>query len=130
MNWNPTDRLSTWANYDFYWTDNTNNTDLTSLNIHAFALASRYAITDATGVSLRGEYQWWDSNVPNIHFWTITGTLDHTLTENLIVKLEGRYDIGKAAGEPNDFFMSGNDGPGVFDDSDQVLGLVQMMYKF
>jgi hypothetical protein len=130
VNWNPTDRLSTWANYDFYWTDDTNNTDLTSLNIHAFALASRYGITDATGVALRGEYQWWDWNGPNIHYWTITGTLDHKLTENLIVKLEGRYDIGSAAGEPNDFFMSGNDGAGVFDDSDQVLGLVQMMYKF
>ena len=60
MNWNPTDRLSTWVNYDFYWTDDTNNSDLSSLNIHALALASRYGITERTGVALRGEYQWWD----------------------------------------------------------------------
>jgi hypothetical protein len=130
VNWNPTDRLSTWANYDFYWTDDTNNSDLSSLNIHAFALASRYGITERTGVALRGEYQWWSWDGPNIHYWTITGTLDHALTENLILKVEGRYDIGKAANDPNDFFMSGDDGPGVFDDGDQVLGLVQMMYKF
>jgi hypothetical protein len=129
VNWNPTDRLSTWANYDYYWTHDTNS-DLSSLNIHAFALASRYGITDRTGVALRGEYQWWDWNGPNIHFWTITGTVDHALTENLILKVEGRYDIGKAAGATNNFFMSGDDGPGVFDDSDQVLALIQMMYKF
>ena len=31
---------------------------------------------------------------------------------------------------PDDFFLDGGDGPTVFDDNDQVLGLVQMMYKF
>ena len=29
-------------------------------DVHALALASRYAITEATGVSLRGECQWWN----------------------------------------------------------------------
>jgi hypothetical protein len=134
VNWNPTDRLSTWFNYDYYWTHNVNDPELSSLNVQTFALASRYGVTDRAGVALRGEYQWWNSDAPNIHFWTITGTFDYALTENLIVKVEGRYDIGKLAGETNNFFMSGDDGndpaDGIFNDSDQVLGLVQMMYKF
>jgi hypothetical protein len=128
VNWNPTDRLSTWANYDYYWAHDTNSSDLSNLNIHAFSLASRYGITERTGVSLRGEYQKWLWGGPDIDYWTITGTLDHALTENLIVKLEGRYDIGKSAHVSNDFFQSNDAGD--FDDSDQVLGLVQMMYKF
>lgn len=130
VNWNPTDRLATWANYDYYWTHDVDNADFRSLNIHSFALASRYEVIEGTGVALRGEYQWWDWDGPNIHYWTLTGTVDHALTENLIVKVEGRYDLGKAAGAPNDFFISGDDGPGVFDDSDQVLFIGQLMYKF
>jgi hypothetical protein len=134
VNWNPTDRLSTWANYDYYWTHNVDDPVISSLNIHTFALASRYGVTDRAGVALRGEYQMWNSDAPDISFWTITGTFDYALTENLIVKLEGRYDIGKSSNPNNpfggSFFISGDDGAGVYDDSDQVLGLVQMMYKF
>jgi len=141
LTWNPTDRLSTWINYDFYWT-NSNQSDLTHLNIHAVALASRFAITDRTGVALRGEYQFWDTSgdwgsaagSPNIHFWALTGTVDHALTENLILKVEARYDIGTINNVSDDFFMGGtgsfSDSDDAFTQNDQVLGLVQMMYKF
>ena len=137
--WNPTDKFSAWVNYDFYWTADSNdsasgNTGFTDTKVHALALASRYAVGDATGVSLRGEYQAWDLNAPGnnpeLTFWALTGTVDHTLTENLIVKAEVRYDVGKQSGGPDNFFLDGGDGPTAFDDNDQLLGLVQMMYKF
>ena len=60
LSWNPTDRFSAWANYDYYWVANTNSDVLGHANVHALALASRYGITDATGVALRGEYQTWN----------------------------------------------------------------------
>jgi len=137
--WNPTDRFSAWVNYDFYWTANSDNgasgnTGFEDTKIHALALASRYAISDATGVSLRGEYQAWDLNSggpkPELTFWALTGTVDHTLTENLLVKAEVRYDVGKIQDDPDNFFLDGGDGPTAFDDNDQVLALIQMMYKF
>jgi opacity protein-like surface antigen len=66
--------------------------------------------------------------------WALTGTVDYALTENMIVKVEGRYDIGTINNSPDDFFMGGT---GSFSDSDdaltqndQFLALVQMMYKF
>lgn len=136
LTWNPSDRLSTWVNVDYYWLHDNGNTFYQGLiedtNIYAGAAASRYAITDATGVSMRGEYQWWDvDGVTDLYIWAITGTVDHALTENLIVKVEARYDAAKIRGFSDEiFFMDGHDGPGVWNDSDQVMGLVQMMYKF
>jgi hypothetical protein len=130
LTWNPTDRLSTWANFDYYWLHDNGNSAISNANIYAGALASRYAITDRTGVALRGEYQWWGSDLPRIDLWSITGTVDHALTENLIVKVEARYDAGNIHNGPNDIFLSGGDGPEDFNDNNQVLGLVQMMYKF
>ena len=127
MNWNPTDRFSAWANYDYFWFHDNDN-DLTDNYIHTVALASRYGITDATGIALRGEYQWWGDidqggPAPQLQFWAITGTVDHTLTENLTVKVEARYDVGKVRNDPDDFFLDGGDGPNAWDDNDQVLGL-------
>ena len=147
LTWNPTDRFSTWANFDFYWIhDNTGSQPIGSpqipnnANIYTGSLASRYAITDSTGVALRGEYQWWATDFGAVagpqHLWSLTGTLDHALTENLIIKLEARYDRqdGKDSGnfdtDFRQFFLSGGKGPAVWNNKGQTLGLVQMMYKF
>ena len=46
-----------------------------------------------------------------LNFWALTGTVDHALTENLIVKVEARYDIGNDQQGADDFFMGGGDGP-------------------
>jgi hypothetical protein len=137
--WNPTDQFSAWINYDYYWVENTDNaasghTGFDKTQIHALALASRYAIGEATGVSLRAEGQWWNidqgSSAPELTFYALTGTVDHTLTENLIVKAELRYDVGKLSDGPNSFFLDRNDGPTGWEDNDQLLGLLQMLYKF
>ena len=135
--WNPTDRLSTWVNFDYYWLHDHSPNDflgsaIEDTNIYAGAIASRYAITDSTGVAMRAEYQWWDvGGFTDLNLWAITGTVDHALTENLIVKVEARYDNQSfRGGNDNVFFMDGHEGPGVYDDDDQVMGVVQMMYKF
>jgi hypothetical protein len=97
-------------------------------------VASRYAIGEATGVSLRAEGQSWNidngASAPELTFYALTGTVDHALTENLIVKAEVRYDAGKVGDGPDNFFLDGNDGPTGWEDNDQVLGLLQMLYKF
>jgi len=138
LTWNPTERLATWVNYDFYWTNSTDS-ELDRLNIHALALASRYAITDQAGIALRGEYQNWDNTgevggSENLHMFALTGTFDYALTENLVVKLEARYDVGTSDDIPDDFFVGGtgsfSDSDDQFTNNDQVLGLIQMMYKF
>jgi len=139
LTWNPSDRLSTWANFDYYFIHDNNGSTFgqqipNNANIYAGAIASRYAITDSTGVALRGEYQWWATDFGAVggpqHLWAITGTVDHTLTENLIVKLEARYDHQDGHTNGEQFFLSGGHGPDVWNNKGQTLGLVQMMYKF
>ena len=139
LSWNPTDRFSAWLNYDFYWVANSNttasgNTGFSDTKVNAIALASRYAIAEATGIAVRGEWQGWDLNAPGsnpeLNMFAVTTTVDHALTENLIVKAEARYDIGTQKDAPDNFFLDGGDGPTAWDDNDQFLGLVQMMYKF
>ena len=136
LTWNPSDRLSTWANFDFYWihdNDGSNNIP-NNANIYTGSIASRYAVTDSTGVALRGEYQWWASDFGAVegpqHLWSLTGTIDHSLTENLIVKLEARYDHQDGHSDGNQFFLSGGHGNDVWNNKGQTLGLVQMLYKF
>jgi hypothetical protein len=138
ITWNPTDQFSSWLNFDYYWTHNTDTSvsGNTGYDVHAYALAlaSRYAIGDATGISLRGEWQGWDftspGGPPELNAFAVTATVDHSLTENLIVKAEARYDVQSQADVANNFFLDGGGGPTDFDDNDQVLGLVQMLYKF
>jgi hypothetical protein len=54
MNWDPSDKLSTWVNIDYMKPIG----DRRNGNPAAFGLAAagRYAVTDNTGISLRGEY--------------------------------------------------------------------------
>lgn len=54
MNWDPSDKLSTWVNVDYMAPAN----DRRSGKPYAVGLAAagRYAVTDATGIALRGEY--------------------------------------------------------------------------
>ncbi|HEY8153065.1 MAG TPA: outer membrane beta-barrel protein [Myxococcota bacterium] len=131
LTWNPSDRLSTWVNVDYYFVhDNPGNGVSNSSNIYTGSVASRYAITDATGIALRGEYQWWASEYDAQHLWSLTGTIDHALTENLIVKLEARYDRQDDNSSGEQFFLSGGKGPVEWNNKGQTLGLVQMLYKF
>jgi hypothetical protein len=136
LDWNPSDRLSTWLNVDWIWTDSENRAgDARAL---AIAVAGRYAVTDATGFALRGEYvRSWDDYLEvtasagpteDQNLWSITGTIDHKLTDHLTVKAEVVYQEGSADDSPDDqFFIDNNDADL---DERQVLVGAQMVYQF
>jgi len=136
LDWNPSDRLSTWLNVDWIWTENEMRSgDARALGI---AVAGRYALTDATGFALRGEYvRSWDDYVEvtasagppdDQNLWSITGTIDHKLTDHLTVKAEVVYQEGSADDSPDDQFFV-NDHGGDLSER-QVLVGAQMVYQF
>jgi hypothetical protein len=59
--------------------------------------------------------------------WSVTGTLDHSFTEQLVVRLEARYDQGESPGSDDIFFQDGDLGP---DRRDQFVGGVEAYYRF
>ena len=136
LDWNPSDRLSTWLDVIYVWTKNEQRAG--NAAAVGVAAAGRYAVTDATGFAMRAEYvRSWDDYVemhipvsPNDdqNLWSITATVDHKLTDHLTVKGEVVYQEG-SAGKSNDkqFFQDSE-----HDDNleNQVLLGVQMTYQF
>ena len=106
LTWDPSENLSTWMDVTYNMLQGTGaGTDPWAVGI---ALAGRLAITEATGFALRGEYIRAEeafiatpsaslSGTQNL--WSLTGTLDHSLTENLIARAEVRYEEGDQGGE-------------------------------
>lgn len=91
----PTDNLSAYINYDYVWTTANNfGTGLGNTSTHAVSVAGRLGILDSTGLALRYEYihaaASFAPTAATAH--TITGTVDHGLTDNLTMKVEVRYD--------------------------------------
>ena len=147
---NPTDRLALYVNGDYRWIDDGEG------NAWGVAAGGRFAITDRTGVSLRGEYVQDDKNflgfggfsstvidgvvftdfVPtNIETWGVTATLDHLLTDQLMVRAEVRWDaIDKTTdGVQDGEFFHGKFDPGETDlglADDQVVLGAEVIYNF
>ena len=59
-NWDPSDKLSTWLNFDYMAPANDRRTG--KPYAIGFAAAGRYGISDATGISLRGEFIYSNDN--------------------------------------------------------------------
>jgi len=149
LTWDPSDSLSTWINFDYWWTSGNGSAPsngLKDLNIWGIAGAGRYAITEATGFSLRYEYLSFNdfgqgANSTDADLMSLTATLDHHLTDNLVLSAEGRWDRGRFDDAPNRIYLRDDSGGSVdlssfLDNSSgngsnhQVLGLVQMRYEF
>jgi hypothetical protein len=139
----PNERWSFWINADYAWID-------ASQNPYGWgvAAAGRFAITDRTGIALRAEYVTdnddffgfggLDDNgdfidgedgsllVPtDIQVWGVTATVDHLLTDNLMIRGEVRWDnISKD--DVDDEFFKGNDD---YSDNQVVLG-AEVIYNF
>jgi hypothetical protein len=151
--WDPIENLSLYFNFDYYWLDGSDvYGHFNQSNILGAAVGSRLALSDRTGVAIRYEYlQFQDTLLrfftdgPAIFdpkwFWgtadttlqEITGTIDHALTENLTVLAEVRYDWATSE-ESDDYFFVAHDTDDDSDDfwthDDQVLGIIQLMYRF
>jgi hypothetical protein len=145
IRWDPSDILAAWIDFEYLWTQGAEVVPIgggTPQNIpgdpRAFALAaaSRYGITDRTAVSVRAEGIIAKDNYldplmlggdGDQTLWSVTGTLDHSFTEQLVVRLETRYDQGESPGSDDIFFQDGNLGP---DRRYQFVAGVEAYYRF
>jgi len=135
----PTDSLSLWLNFDWASNEPTVNPANVDNDAYGLAVAGRYAFTDATGLALRGEWVRSDQNAGGnsstvtADQWSITTTIDHDVTDNLMLRGEFRYDqascsdAGCGGNNTNAWFA---DAAGGFRYADQFLFLVDMTYEF
>lgn len=112
------------------------------------ASAGRFAITDKLGFALRGEYlKDADSFFTALglagatgdfggiavgdetEIWSLTGTLDYALTDQLKVRTELRYDLADAEDGDSDVFFGQHPEDGEFQD-DQLVAGVEVIYSF
>lgn len=118
----PTDNFSAWVNFD--WVRNFGDDVAGEGDAFGAAAAARLAVTDATGIAGRFEYLFFEDvfngTADDSEFITVTGTVDHALTDNLKVRGEVRWDHNLEDSIP--IFSSGED--------DQLVGLLEMYYEF
>jgi hypothetical protein len=86
--------------------------------------------TDSFGVPIQAD----NCGIPtNIETYGITATLDHLLTDQLMVRAEGRYDwIHKGTGKDDEFFKNGRyfNQYGKSMPNDQLTFGVELVYNF
>jgi hypothetical protein len=142
------DRLGFWINGDYAWTKG----DAAGWGI---AAAGRFGITERTGISLRGEYvadvdQLFGFSrelshdgfgvptctpsgrcVTGMNAYSLTATLDHLLTDNLMIRGEVRYDrVDKDSGSNDEFFHDSQEPHGFELSPDQIVLGVEAIYNF
>jgi hypothetical protein len=152
------DRLAFYVNGDYDFLNTSDN-----IKAWGVSVAGRFGITDRTGIALRGEYvtdngralgfcgfsdsasstqscgtlAYTNPNALNlltgVNIWGVTGTIDHLLTDNLMVRLEGRWDvINKDSANDGEFFKGSAD-PGETTlglQHDQITVGAEVIYNF
>jgi Putative beta-barrel porin-2, OmpL-like. bbp2 len=138
----PMDRFSMWVNYDYHWNQGQGAAQFTSA--HAVAAAARFQVLERTGVAIRWEGVFEDhgntTSTPaglssalglggHGRLYSLTGTIDHMLTDNLMIRGEARYDWANIFNRtPDRFFQNGSGGPPTRDD--QGVFMVEAVYTF
>lgn len=138
LTWDPTEKLSTWANVDWLKSECNNcGPGQTSGDINGWGIAAagRYALTDRLGLSSRVEYADLDGVASEeFNVFGLTGTVDYLLTTNLTVRGEVRWD--RSTGGQDEFLKSNNATRGVPGSgqtesaTDQVLIGAEVIYTF
>jgi hypothetical protein len=132
---NPTDRLGFYINGDYRWAASGPD-DFEDAQAWGVSAAGRFGITDRTGIALRGEYV---SDINRFFFngnedeggtgfdvWGVTATVDHLLTDNLMVRAEARYDnVNKDSQENDEFFEDSAEL-----ENDQITVGAEVIYNF
>lgn len=124
----PSEQLSLWLNFDWAFTEGTGfDTDQ-----YGVAVAGRLALLESTGFSVRGEFV--RTNVQSDPVggfdgrnWSVTGTLDHALTDALTMRGEARYDFASIDDFEDDVFF---DSSGFATKDDRLLLIAEMIYAF
>ena len=139
LNWDPSDRLSTWLNIDYMYAVNDRRPN--SPYVFGLAAAGRYGITDATGIAMRLEYIYSNDNYLGVggppiattddqDLWSATATLDHALTEHLSVKAEVVYQVGNSRDDTDNQYFCDRSCGAAFLTKNQLLLGAQMTYEF
>jgi hypothetical protein len=148
--WDPTESISAWINFDYYWFNNAGSSfvhDFDRMNAYGIASAARWGFTERAGVALRFEWLRFEGHPYTFFFnqvqcctslgqdldaFSLTGTLDYALTDNLTVKAEARWDWAEDNLSRDDFFTTAR--PWGYSETytrkDQVMGLIEMLYRF
>jgi hypothetical protein len=150
--WTPSDRFGMYVDANFGWMDEPQGTNLDPYG-WGVALAGRYGITERTGFALRGEYVTDEDgfilcggrsgglrfasrgcNFTNFvnsqeldYVVSVTGTLDHLLTDNLMVRAEARWDKLDLDQGPTDIFAQNNN---FYTEDDQITLFLEVVYNF
>jgi hypothetical protein len=128
IRWDPSDILAAWIDFEYLWTQGAEVVDP--------IIPGPAQITERTAISVRAEGIIAKDNYldplmlggdGDQTLWSVTGTLDHSFTEQLVVRLEARYDQGESPGSDDIFFQDGDLGP---DRRDQFVGGVEAYYRF
>lgn len=125
----PTDNVSLWANYD--WVHSSGRDLAGHGDAHGISGAGRIGITDTFGIASRVEYIWTEDTLTGSaddgELLTVTGTLDKTLVEGLVGRLEFRWDK-LLTSNGGGFSPKGDLGTNL--EKDSLVVLAQMYYQF
>ena len=136
---NPSDKVSLWANYDYLFVDQT------GYYANGVAVAGRVQILQDLGWSVRGEYvrenhspghgqliftEGGPAGAHDVDTWSVTTTADYALTDHLKLRSEFRWDLanGNGTGGNNNQFAENH--PNDFSSLDQMVWLVAAEYVF
>ena len=136
---NPSDSLSLWANFDWVRNFGDNQVDGDAYGVSG---AGRLALNDTTGIATRVEYIRGENSFNRTagafgflsELVTLTGTLDHALTDDVKLRLEARWDT--RIDNTDGVFANANNGPGNTGGAtspnrdDQLVGLAELYYEF
>lgn len=135
VTYDASDELSLWANFDYKWNDGKKGVGETTIDEDSswgFASAGRLALNDSTGLSARAEYVNLNDTIdPTQEIWSLTGTLDHMLVDDLMVRGEVRFDQvrTRGVGTPGDQEFPQKDGHRGRSRNQTVL-LAELVYTF
>jgi len=152
--WDPIESVSAWVNFDYYWFNNAGNGpgtdfsyDFDRMNVYGVSTGARWGFLENTGLAVR--FEWLRAEYhpfvlteggevlfgnigQDANLFSITGTLDHALTDNLSVRVEGRYDWADTNVGDDNFFTTArpNSSHAHYTREGQGLGLIEMLYRF
>jgi hypothetical protein len=141
LGWTPNEKFSGYVNADWIQTEVSRGLDATvdppvvvpvdfEVEGYGVAVAGRYAFTEATGFALRGEWVDLDEffgEDTELKTWTLTGTVDHKLTDQLTLRGEVRYDAIQDADPDDDQFF---DSDGTLGEDSELVAGVEVIYSF